>query len=128
MESVWTGRYGVGFSGDSPQSYDTLQVQVEVTPQASRQRFASSLRLHTHFAVSMNPSCSTRFSFQTQPLVSLKKITSNGCRNVLFGYWSHDIGGFHNGTVIKGFTPGHPYAGDEDPTNATQSETASAFM
>ena len=41
---------------------------------------------------------------------------------VLFGYWSHDVGGFHNGTVIKGFAKGYSYQGDEDPTNATQSE------
>ena len=37
-------------------------------------------------------------------------------------YWSHDIGGFHNGTVIKGFAKGFPYQGDENPSNATQSE------
>jgi alpha-glucosidase (family GH31 glycosyl hydrolase) len=72
-----THRYGVGFSGDAPQSYHTLQMQVAMTAQAS---------------------------------------------NVLFGYWSHDIGGFHNGTVIKGFAKGYPYMGDEDPSNATQSE------
>ena len=72
-----THRYGVGFSGDAPQSYDTLAVQVQMTSQAS---------------------------------------------NVLFGYWSHDIGGFHNGTVIPGFAKGYPYEGDEDPDNATQSE------
>ena len=72
-----THRYGVGFSGDAPQSWHTLQMQVEMTPMAS---------------------------------------------NVLFGYWSHDIGGFHNGTVIKGFAKGYPYEGDEDPSNATQSE------
>eukprot|EP01050_Picozoa_sp_SAG11_P013580 SAG11_NODE_1597_length_4611_cov_2.534131_2_plen_1029_part_00 len=72
-----THRYGVGFSGDAPQSYHTLQMQVEMTPKAS---------------------------------------------NVLYGYWSHDIGGFHNGTVIKGFAKGFPYEGDEDPTNATGSE------
>jgi hypothetical protein len=49
-----THRYGVGFSGDAPQSWLTLQFEIEMTPTAS---------------------------------------------NVLFGYWSHDIGGFHNGPV-----------------------------
>ena len=72
-----THRYGVGFSGDAPQSYHTLQMQVEMTPKAS---------------------------------------------NVLFGYWSHDVGGFHNGTVIKGFAKGYPYVGDEDPSDPSQSE------
>ena len=38
--------------------------------------------------------------------------------NVLFGYWSHDLGGFHNGTLhdIK------DVVGDEDPHNVTGSE------
>ena len=27
----------------------------------------------------------------------------------LFGYWSHDIGGFHNGTTIPHFAKGYPY-------------------
>ena len=39
-----THRYGVGFSGDSPQHWDTLQVQVEMTPQASN----VSIHHHVH--------------------------------------------------------------------------------
>jgi alpha-glucosidase (family GH31 glycosyl hydrolase) len=34
-----THRYGVGFSGDAPQSYHTLQMQVEMTPKASNVLF-----------------------------------------------------------------------------------------
>jgi len=39
--------------------------------------------------------------------------TTQTAANVLWGYWSHDIGGFHNGQ-------GAP--GDDDPTNTTGSE------
>ena len=39
--------------------------------------------------------------------------TTQTAANVLWGYWSHDIGGFHNGD-------GAP--GDDDPTNSTGSE------
>ncbi len=41
-----THRYGVGFSGDSPQHWDTLQVQVEMTPQASNVRHLSTHHVH----------------------------------------------------------------------------------
>lgn len=41
---------------------------------------------------------------------------------VLFGYWSHDVGGFHNGTYMHGFGPFKNRTtgwmdepGDEDP-------------
>ena len=47
--------------------------------------------------------------------------------NVLFGWWSHDIGGNHNGGY-SGYEPKQhrpkpgPYPGDEDPKNHTGSE------
>lgn len=47
--------------------------------------------------------------------------------NVLFGWWSHDIGGNHNGGYsgyepkVHKYKPG-PYPGDEDPANKTGSE------
>lgn len=45
--------------------------------------------------------------------------------NVIFGWWSHDIGGNHNGGTTGYDTHGAPigpYPGDEDPTNFTGSE------
>jgi len=74
---VGTHRYGVGFSGDSPQHWLMLKFQVHMTPMAA---------------------------------------------NVLFGFWSHDIGGFHNGTVVPGFAKGFPYKGSENPRSPTDSE------
>ena len=92
----------MGFSGDSPQHWDTLQVQVEMTPQASNVR---------------GPTPPVNLSVATE-----RRRPKRVSGQVLFGYWSHDVGGFHNGTVIKGFAKGYSYQGDEDPTNATQSE------
>ena len=37
--------------------------------------------------------------------------------NVLFGYWSHDLGGFHNGTLGN-----RSDVGDEDPKSLVGSE------
>eukprot|EP00928_Gymnodinium_smaydae_P019955 TRINITY_DN17695_c0_g1_i1.p1 TRINITY_DN17695_c0_g1~~TRINITY_DN17695_c0_g1_i1.p1 ORF type:complete len:875 (-),score=72.71 TRINITY_DN17695_c0_g1_i1:168-2792(-) len=45
--------------------------------------------------------------------------------NVLFGWWSHDIGGNHNGGTTGYDKHGHPagpWPGDEDPKNHTGSE------
>jgi alpha-glucosidase (family GH31 glycosyl hydrolase) len=46
--------------------------------------------------------------------------------NVLFGWWSHDIGGNHNGgtTSYENHTAGKPgpYPGDELPSNKTGAE------
>eukprot|EP00947_MAST-08B_sp_MAST-8B-sp1_P003082 g3082.t1 len=75
-------RDGLGFSGDTFQSFGTLQFEVAMTPKAS---------------------------------------------NVLFGWWSHDIGGNHNGGTTgydkHNNTPTFgPFPGDEAPNNATGSE------
>jgi alpha-glucosidase (family GH31 glycosyl hydrolase) len=61
-------RYPIGFSGDTFQSFSTLQWEIQMTQTAA---------------------------------------------NVMFGYWSHDIGGFHDG---------HDCPGDHDPKNTTGSE------
>ena len=75
-------RDGIGFSGDTFQSFKTLAFEVSMTPKAS---------------------------------------------NVLFGWWSHDIGGNHN-SGYSGYEPGTKkpippaFPGDEDPKNVTGSE------
>eukprot|EP00948_MAST-09A_sp_MAST-9A-sp1_P002799 g2799.t1 len=75
-------RDGLGFSGDTFQSFGTLAFEVSMTPKAS---------------------------------------------NVLFSWWSHDIGGNHN-SGYSGYEPGTKkpippaYPGDENPSNTTGSE------
>eukprot|EP00941_MAST-03F_sp_MAST-3F-sp1_P005812 g5812.t1 len=75
-------RDGLGFSGDTFQSFKTLEFEVEMTSKAS---------------------------------------------NVLFGWWSHDIGGNHN-SGYSGYQPDPskptniPFPGDENPMNRTGSE------
>lgn len=74
-------RDGLGFSGDTFQSYGTLEFQATMTPTSS---------------------------------------------NVLFGWWSHDIGGNHDGGY-SGYEPKPGvipklYPGDENPDNSTGSE------
>lgn len=52
-------------------------------------------------------------TFQAFETLDFEIKTTPMAANVLFGYWSHDIGGFHNGTGCYG---------DSDPRNATGSE------
>jgi len=64
-------------------------------------------------------------SFQEYSTLEFEIEMTPKASNVLFGWWSHDIGGNHNGGTTgydKHGQPAGPYPGDEDPKNTTGSE------
>merc|ERR1711988_613486 len=64
-------------------------------------------------------------TFQEYSTLEFEIEMTSTASNVLFGWWSHDIGGNHNGGTTgydKHGTPVGPYPGDENPKNITGSE------
>ena len=65
-------------------------------------------------------------AFQSYGTLEFQAVMTPTSSNVLFGWWSHDIGGNHNGGYsgyepVPGTVP-KLYPGDENPNNSTASE------
>jgi alpha-glucosidase (family GH31 glycosyl hydrolase) len=110
LVDIWWTDYG-GCGGPSPQLWNNRVVY-------DHQKFGREVRgqAFSRYGGTGNHRYPHGFSgdtFQHEVSLYWQVKTTQTAANVLWGYWSHDIGGFHNGK-------GAP--GDADPTNTTGAE------
>ena len=107
----WTDYGGCGLSGGNQQLWNNLVMHqhAELGRGVRGQAFSRYGGLGNH----RYPHGFSGDTFQHEVSLYWQVKTTQTAANVLWGFWSHDVGGFHDGQ-------GAP--GDHDPTNSTGAE------
>ena len=107
----WTDYGGCGLSGGNPQLWNNMVIyqHMENVRGVRGQAFSRYGGIGNH----RSPHGFSGDTFQHEVSLYWQVKTTQTAANVMWAYWSHDIGGFHDGQ-------GAP--GDHDPLNVTGSE------
>eukprot|EP01079_Euglenida_sp_SAG-EU17-18_P008234 gene8234-1470_t len=111
VDMWWTDYNGCGVAGNNPLLWSNLAVHqhAEYARGVRGQTFSRYGGLGNH----RYPHGFSGDTFQHEASLGWQVRTTQTAANALFGFWSHDIGGFHTGQGCPGVA---------DPTNITGSE------
>jgi alpha-glucosidase (family GH31 glycosyl hydrolase) len=111
IDIFWTDYGGCGLSGNNPQLWNNMVIyqHMENARGVRGQAFSRYGGVGNH----RSPHGFSGDTFMHEVALYWQVKTTQTAANVMWGYWSHDIGGFHTGQ-------GAP--GDADPGNVTGSE------
>ena len=117
MDVVWSDYNGCGVSGNNPMLWSNLALYGRMQSRGLRgHAFSRFGGLGNHRA----PMGFSGDVNQHEVALYHQVKTTQTAANVLWGYWSHDLGAFHDGGQGGAGLSSAP--GDHDPTNVTGSE------